>query len=231
MRPILVIQHTNDSDTGWLGEAIANNGYQERIVQPRLGEALLPNEPVAAVVVLGGSEAAYHEDAHPYLTREKEYIRAADDAGLPILGICLGAQLLADALGGGAHRGHSTEFGYPQIHLTPAGRRDPVLRYLDGPALAWHGDTFTIPPGGVLLAESSRYPYAYRRGTSLGLQFHPEATPEMVNRWLLQTQRSEFEEEGEDPDLLLNQARENETEARRVAHALFSAWLNQIGHA
>jgi GMP synthase-like glutamine amidotransferase len=63
----------------------------------------------------------------------------------------------------------------------------------------------------------------------LGLQFHPEATPEMVNHWLLQTRRNEFEEQGVDPDLLLNQVRENETEARRVAHALFSAWLKQIG--
>lgn len=228
MKPILVIQHTSDPDTGWLADAVAGTGFEEKIVQPRRGKDLPDPERFSGVVVLGGSEGAYQEDSYPYLVVEKQYLNEMDRAGRPILGICLGAQLLADALGGRAFQAPTDEFGYPAIRLTPAGQRDPVLRHLKGPVLAWHGDTFTLPPKAVLLAETSRYPYAYRRRRALGIQFHPEAHPDMINRWLRQTETSELEGKGLNPELLLNQANKYESDARQVSHALFSAWLSEV---
>ncbi|MEX0946023.1 MAG: type 1 glutamine amidotransferase, partial [Acidimicrobiia bacterium] len=154
LHPILVIQHTTDPDTGWLAEAITQTGHVEHVVQPHRSEGLPPIEQLMAVVVLGGSQSAYEDDRHPYLAEEKQYLKRVDQAGVPILGICLGAQLLADALGGHVYRAPSSEVGYPQLHLTRAGRHDPVLRQLKGPVFVWHHDTFTVPPGADVLAKT-----------------------------------------------------------------------------
>lgn len=134
-------------------------------------------EELTGLVVLGGPMGVGDIEAHPHLGAEIELLAAAVAADVPVLGICLGAQLLACALGGELLVAATTEVGPGSVALTPAGERNVVL----GPAgpvlpvLHWHNDTFTLPPGAELLASSDRcVNQAFRVGRSYGLQFHVE---------------------------------------------------------
>lgn len=225
MPDVHVIQNIADPDTGWLGETLDSAAVGTRVVRAFAGESLPRPEEVAALVVLGGPQGAYEHDRYPYLADEQRLLEKADEAGVPVLGICLGAQLLAAALGGRAFATGDVEVGYPPAALTAAGERDPVLRELDGPVLAWHRDTFELPPGAELLAVSDRYPFAFRRGRAIGLQFHPEASPQMLSRWLRRTPTERLERDGIDPDQWLRDAESVATSARSVSSRLFTAWL------
>lgn len=139
----------------------------------------------AGLVVLGGELAAY--DPHPAMARSMALIRAAAARGAPTLGICLGAQLAAHALGGCAYRDQlvGLELGWVPVEVTRAGRADPVVGQLGDPAevFDWHRDTFTLPPDAVLLARSASYPQAFRVGSVVGIQWHPEAGRDLVASW------------------------------------------------
>jgi len=123
----------------------------------------------------------YQEREFPWLAEEKRFIRAAIDEGKLVLGICLGAQLLADVLGGEVVRGEQPEIGWYPVELTVDGGDSAVFRVLPTrfETLHWHGDTFTIPPGAVRTASSVATPnqaFEYANGRVVALQFHPEAT-------------------------------------------------------
>ena len=164
---------------------MAAAGVPWRQVDLHAGEPLPDAVNWRAVVPLGGEMGAYDEERFGYLVDEKRFLARAVEAGTPVLGICLGSQLLADALGGRAHRGGEAEVGFQRLDLTTAGADDPVLGTAgaEGPHLLWHHDTFDMPPGAVLLAASDRYPHAYRLGSALAIQFHPEASADIILAW------------------------------------------------
>ena len=141
-----------------------------------------------ALVFLGGPMSV--NDDLPYLRREEEYIRDAVQRGISVLGVCLGSQLIATALGGSVRRNPVKEIGWFDIELTPAARCDPLFAGLSPrePVFHWHGETFDLPPGAELLASSVRCPnQAFCIGTRVyGLQFHLEVTPAMIAEWCLQ---------------------------------------------
>jgi GMP synthase (glutamine-hydrolysing) len=142
-----------------------------------------PAADPAALLILGGPMSA--NDA--LLAPELDLIRRAIARGTPILGICLGSQLIAKALGAPVYRNSALEIGWHPVHLTEAARTDPVFAGLESPStfFHWHSETFDLPPGSELLAWSagSRH-QAYRYGKNVyGLQFHPEVTPEMIEDW------------------------------------------------
>ena len=142
----------------------------------------------AGLILMGGPMSA--NDNLPYLRREMDYIRQAAERGQPVLGVCLGAQLAAQALGARVYRNPVKEIGWFDVYLTEAGRQDPLLCPLGVPetVLEWHGDTFDLPSGAEWLAwsEGCRN-QAFRLGPSLyGLQFHLEVTPEMIVDWCAQ---------------------------------------------
>jgi GMP synthase-like glutamine amidotransferase len=154
------------------------------------GEAVPPLEGFGTVVMLGGPMAVYERSSYPHLRSGARVLREAIGSGRKVLGVCLGAQMLAHVLGARVYRGHGEEAGWMDIELTEEGASDPVL----GPmaeggrsvrVLQWHGDTFEIPEGAVRLAGSDLYmDQAFRYGEGIyALQFHIECTKETVSEW------------------------------------------------
>ncbi len=139
------------------------------------------------LIVMGGPMGAYEEDAHRWLRSEKALIREAAEAGHPVWGVCLGAQLLAAALGARVYPGEAgAEVGMLPVELTDEALADPVFAGAPSsfPTLQWHGDTFELPDGATLLASSPAYPnqaFSYRN--AYALQFHLEVTPELAREW------------------------------------------------
>ncbi len=226
---MLVLRHDADAGPGYLGDALEEAGLATVVVDPAAGEGLPGASRWAGVVSLGGSMGAYEEDRHPWLAAEKRLLARAVEAGIPTLGICLGCQLLADALGGRAYLGTGREVGSLQPALTPEGRADPVLRHLDGPVPVSHADTWDLPPGAVLLAVSDRYRHAFRLGPALGLQPHVEVTPEAFARWVREKPREALLRDGIDPEGAIAGVRANGAGQRALAGRLFGAWAAEVG--
>lgn len=140
----------------------------------------------AALVVLGGDQNVCEQDRFPYLTAEIALLREWLAGGRPVLGVCLGAQLLAEATGGRVVRAERRELGWLDVELLPAAREDPVLGFAPArlTALQWHSYAVEPPPGAVALARSPVCVQAFRLGRSWGLQFHPEVDRDILDAWI-----------------------------------------------
>jgi GMP synthase (glutamine-hydrolysing) len=184
----VAIQHVPYEGPGLIAEAAARHGLELRLCHPYLGEALPSQEEIDGLVVMGGPMGVRDTVEHPRLARESELIAAMTRAGRPVLGVCLGAQLLAHALGARVYRGEQAEIGVGAVSLTPAGREDPVLGSLGTdtlPVVHWHQDTFDLPGGASWLARSALYPHqAFRVGARVyGFQFHLEVDRALAAAW------------------------------------------------
>jgi GMP synthase-like glutamine amidotransferase len=182
-----VVQHAEDEGPGLLADLLAAAGAAVADVRLHRGDELPPLHDVDAVVAMGGPMGVHDDDAHPWLGPERHWLAEAVTAGLPVLGVCLGAQQLAAALGAEVRPGGAPELGTGEVGLTDAGRGDPVL----GPegerlvVVQWHDDTFELPAGAVHLARSDRCALqAFRTGpAAYGLQFHIEVDRTLLERW------------------------------------------------
>ncbi len=183
----LVLQQMSFEGPALIGEVAAARGLELRIIRTDSGEPVPSADSVEAyegLIVLGGAMGALDDDAHPALAAERALVAAAIDRGVPVLGMCLGAQIIALAAGAELRRGDESEDGLGTVELTDAGRDDPVI----GPAgptvpvFHWHEDTMTLPEGAVLLASNENYPHqAFRLGrTVYGFQFHLEMGPDQL---------------------------------------------------
>lgn len=186
-RPFVVVQHVAAEGPGLIAEAAAAHGITLQVRRMDRGDGLPQAREVGGVVVLGGPMAVYEAPRHAHLRAEVSLLADAIALGLPVLGVCLGAQLLAAALGARVFRGPAPEVGIGEVTLSPDGERDAVLGPC-GPVFRvfhWHGDTFDAPPGAGLLASSSAYPHqAFRSGArQYGLQFHVEVDRALARAW------------------------------------------------
>ena len=173
----VVVQHVPFEGPGLIAPALAAVGADCRVVRVYDGEPLPDAADLDVLVVMGGPMGAFDDDAHPHLARERDLIAEFVRLDKPVLGVCLGAQLLAAALGARVWRGPDPEVGVGTVALTPAGLADPVLGPSGPrpPVVHWHHDTFDLPEHGVRLAGSDRYArQAFRVGASYGFQFHVE---------------------------------------------------------
>ncbi|MGI9647507.1 MAG: type 1 glutamine amidotransferase [Acidimicrobiia bacterium] len=223
---VLVVTHGREMANGWLDDALAEVGAEYEIVDPSRGDDL-PVSDYDKVIVLGGHMGAYDQELHPWLTTEKAFIkrRIADET--PLLGVCLGAQLIAEVGGGRAYRADHTEAGMVTIQPTRAGRTDPVLSAIEGPVVAWHHDTFELPSGAELLGVTDDYPHAFRYGRAFGVQFHPEVTPDMFRTWASMAGPEELKTAGLDPDHFAEGLDADADRLRRQAVAFFRTWLEE----
>ena len=184
---VLVFQHELHDGPGYLGEALLRRGARLKIVRLDKGDAMPDISDYEMLLVMGGTMNVYQEDKYPWLVEETQVIRQAVKAGKSVLGVCLGGQLLAKALGAQVHLGAATEIGLTPITLTEAGETDPLFEGLSQvEAVEWHDDTFDIPTGAVALARSEGCAHqAFRFGErAYGLQFHPEVSPAMLAEWI-----------------------------------------------
>ncbi|TDX65826.1 GMP synthase (glutamine-hydrolysing) [Methylosinus sp. sav-2] len=190
MKTALAIRHVAFEDLGSFAEPIAAAGYSIRYVEA--GMQPIPAEAADAdlVIVLGGPIGVYQTEEYPFLADEAALLRARLGCDAPTLGICLGSQLMAAALGARVYPGGAgKEIGFAPISLTQAGRDSALAALVEPEAevLHWHGDTFDLPDGAVLLASSALYAHQAfavgRRG--LALQFHPEAERDSLERWFI----------------------------------------------
>lgn len=189
MRKLLVFQHVPFEPLGTLDGQFRAAGFRIRYVNfARLGEVRPDVDRYHGLVVLGGPMSVNELERYPHLNVEQDSIRQAVDSGIPVLGICLGAQLIAAALGGQIRKNPVKEIGWFEVAPTDAGLEDPLFSKFDGPEniFQWHGDTFTLPHGAKHLAESEACTnQAFRFGESVyGLQFHLEVDPALIERWL-----------------------------------------------
>lgn len=185
---VAIVENTRITHHGQVGVALHEKAALIDQHRPWTGQPL-PTEPEAdALIVFGGEQSATDDHTHPYLPDLARLMAAYTMADKPVLGICLGSQILARAYGAENHLGAAPEFGWVDVTLTEAGRTDPVLSTVPDsfPIFQWHSDTFTLPEGAVHLATNTTARHqAYRIGrATYGTQFHFEANRPMIADWL-----------------------------------------------
>jgi GMP synthase-like glutamine amidotransferase len=185
----LVVQHVAVEGPGTLAAVLAQCRWELQTIKRYAGESL-PHAPhiYDAIIIMGGPMSVYDESAYPFLRHEHDFLLQALTQRVPLLGICLGAQLLAKALGAHVYRNPQKEIGWDRVEITAAGQTDPLFMGLGAvvPVFQWHGDAFALPAGATLLASSPCCAHqAFRYGERVyGLLFHLELTPEAIQCWL-----------------------------------------------
>jgi GMP synthase (glutamine-hydrolysing) len=234
----LVLQHIRCEPPGIFSDVFTDRGIAIETVELDEGGELPDWRAVDLVLAMGGPMGVHDEAEHPWLAGEKRWIAAAVQAGVPYLGVCLGAQLLAASLGAPVHSGPIPEVGVLPVEVAAAARSDPVLGALGGefPALQWHGDTFGIPAGAVHLARSGAYPnQAFRFGeAAYAVQFHVEVTDQMFAAWgqVPAYQKSAETVLGADGfGILAAEFAAAQESMARSAALMFTGWLDQAARA
>jgi GMP synthase (glutamine-hydrolysing) len=231
----LAIVHQRDAGPGVFMEEIRERGVD-------LDEWLLsergtgPGVEIAeydAVLTFGGAMHADQEDRHPWLHFEKDFLAAMIDDGMPLLAVCLGSQLLAEAAGGSARRASEPEIGWHEVEVTAEGAQDPVI----GPlaprfsAFQWHSYEALPPDGAAMLARSPICAQAYRIGErAWAIQFHAEVTAQDAERWIDDYRSDEDAVRiGVDPDALRMETREKIGDWNRLGRELCGRFLDTLG--
>ena len=183
-KKILSIINIDIETLGTLEPLFRSDGFQIKEIKAQEHSIPINPDQYSAIVILGGPMAVY--DNLGYLTREHELIRNAIRKEVPVLGICLGSQLIAQAIGGRVYKGPKKEIGWFDVTLTDYGLKSMFngIKHKTLRVFQWHGDTFDLPAGANMMAYSTLYPQAFRFGSAVGIQFHLEVDDKMIQRWL-----------------------------------------------
>ncbi len=230
----LVFQHVSHESPGRLGELMSGGGFEIHTVNLGAGDPVPANaDDFPVLVVMGGPMNVYESDKHPYLVPETRFVGEFIKSGRAVMGICLGAQIMAVALGAGVSPGISKEIGWHDIELTDKAAGDPVFSHFSRreKVFQWHGDTFETPRGADNLASSRDFPnQAFRYGKkAYALQFHLETDGEMVRRWLdKEENRREIRRESVSPRLIERGIGLYGGNMKKLADSVFGAFLKLV---
>ena len=218
----LIVQHEEPTPPGLLGEWLDGHGAEVDILRIDLEERVPDPREFQLIAYLGAEFAAF-DDSVPFVQRESELIRQAAKHDVPMLGLCFGGQLMARALGGESFRSDHPEIGWLRVRT-----KDAEL-ISEGPWFEWHFDSFTLPPGAKLLADTDVGPQAYVVGRSLGLQFHPEVTAEIVDGWVRDYRdAADGDDGGVDLDALVEDTHRRAPAVRLATMKLFDRFLERV---
>jgi GMP synthase (glutamine-hydrolysing) len=232
-RSCVAVRHVAFEDLGLLGPLVAARGYEVRYhdagIEPFAPETLVGPD---LVIVLGGPIGVYESETYPFITAEIAAVAARIASNRPILGICLGAQLMAAALGARVAPGPVKEIGYAPLTLTEAGQASLLAALGASPVLHWHGDNCELPAGCECLASTPHCPVQAftRTPAQLALQFHLETEPERFEAWLV-GHTVELGKAGIDPRKLREEAHRIGPNLREVGSGVLAMWLDSIGGA
>jgi GMP synthase-like glutamine amidotransferase len=181
---ILVIQNIGCEHLGNLSRLFESDGYNVLLLNSQ--KDLIPKDLISysGIIILGGPMSVY--DNYEYLKDQQKLIKKAVDMKIPTLGVCLGSQLIAEAMGGKVYPGNLKEIGWHDIEITENGSRDIFngIATFKNKVFQWHGDTFQLPESAIILAKSDTYIQAFRINTAIGIQFHIEVNESMIEEWI-----------------------------------------------
>lgn len=229
-KTILSIQNTEIETLGNLKKLFESDGFE--IETKHVKKDSIPQEVdnYAAIVILGGYMSVYQN--LPFLEEQQKLIRNANHHQVPLLGICLGSQLIAQALGGRVYKGQRKEIGWFEVKVNNEGRND-IFKGITNERIKvfqWHGDTYELPKSAILLASSNLYPQAFKVGTSIGILFHLEVTHEIIRNWT-SNYGLEMTEVGVSPDSILNNKKdefENLADNCKVVYSNFFKMISKM---
>ena len=229
-KTILSIQNTEIETLGNLKKLFESDGFE--IETKHVKKDSIPQEVdnYAAIVILGGYMSVYQN--LPFLEEQQKLIRNANYHQVPLLGICLGSQLIAQALGGRVYKGQRKEIGWFEVKVNNEGRND-IFKGITNERIKvfqWHGDTYELPKSAILLASSNLYPQAFKVGTSIGILFHLEVTHEIIRNWT-SNYRLEMTEVGVSTDSILNNKKnefENLADNCKVVYSNFFKMISKM---
>ena len=219
----LILQHEAATPPGHMSEWLSEQAAEVellRIDQIDEDEQQVDPRDYDLIVSLGSEFAAF-DDTVPFVPREVGLFAKAMESDVPILGLCFGGQMLARVLGSKLYRSEVAEIGWLPVRTS-----DPKL-VSEGPWFQWHFDAFTPPPGAKVIAETDIATQAFVAGRSLGLQFHPEVTPEIMDEWV-RVYPHELRAEGVDPQGLLDETRRRASEAKRTTWRLLDRFRDEV---
>ena len=216
----LILQHEEPTPPGLVTEWLGGHGASVETFRIDADDREVDPTRYDLIVSLGSEFAAF-DDTKPFVPREASLLRRAVDSEVPVLGLCFGGQMLARVLGGEVYRSSDSEIGWLPVKST-----DPEM-VPEGPWFQWHFDTFALPPGATLMAETDVGPQAFVMGRSLGLQFHPEVTTDIMTDWVREY-RHELDADGVDPDALLEETRRRAVDSKRMSLRLMDWFLRDV---
>ncbi|GAB3586984.1 type 1 glutamine amidotransferase [Calidifontibacter terrae] len=229
---VLVIEHENGTGAEFLGECLESAGVHLQVARPYLGESLPELSPYAGLIVLGGTAGPYEDEKAPWLPATRALMGKALADELPMLGVCLGGELLAVVAGGSCRRASAPEVGLHPLTWTDAAADDLLFRGLpDGtPTVEWHWEEIdTLPREAVVLARTAQFPHqAFRVGPAAwGMQFHVEVLSPVAARWARST-ADEVCAAGLDPDAVVAEIARADPQLRVVWADVAGRWAKLV---
>lgn len=216
----LIVQHEKATPPGLMTAWLADQSAQVDTLRIDEDQRLVNPRDYDLIVSLGSEFAAF-DDTVPWVPREAMLLEDALEFEVPVLGLCFGGQMLARAIGGTGFRSQRSEIGWLPVRTS-----DPEL-VSEGPWFQWHFDSFTLPPEARVVAETDVGPQAFVFGRSLGLQFHPEVTPQIMEEWV-RVYPHELEAEGVNPQGLLDETKRRASAARETTWRLFDRFRDAV---
>lgn len=229
---VIVLQHVACETLGIITEVLAERRVEARYVRTFAGETVPPTmDGATGLIVMGGPMGVYETDRFPHLEDEMRLIRHATDAGKPVLGVCLGSQLIAAALGARVYPGPQKEIGWYEIRLSEAGATDPLLVGVPSSftGFVWHGDVFDLPKGATSLASTALTAcQAFRYNANVyGILFHMEVTAAIIDG-MLATFSDELSQARIDAAPIRDVASKLEP-LQRIGKSVFTRWADLLG--